>query len=221
MKTRSELIENDAYLLTKPGMQSLPFVFASPHSGDDYSQEFLAQSRLDATAIRRSEDCFVHELFHDAPVLGSPLMRARFPRAYLDPNREPYELDPKMFAGPLPSFVNSRSARVSVGLGTIARVVSNGAEIYRKKLDFAEVEQRIDRLYFPYHAMIKQLLVATRAKEIGVTEDQMIEEVTKEIPLRRANDPEDIAAMVVFLASLGARNITGQCYNVDGGLVTS
>ena len=164
MKSRSELIENDAYLLTKPSMQSLPFVFASPHSGDDYSQEFLAQSRLDATAIRRSEDCFVHELFHDAPVLGSPLIRARFPRAYLDPNREPYELDPKMFAGPLPGFVNSRSARVSVGLGTIARVVSNGAEIYHKKLDFAEVEQRIDRLYFPYHAMIKQLLVATRAK---------------------------------------------------------
>jgi len=164
MKMRPLLIENDAYLLTKPGVQSLPFVFASPHSGDEYSEAFLAQSRLDATAIRRSEDCFVHELFHDAPSLGSPLIRARFPRAYLDPNREPYELDPKMFSGPLPSFINSRSARVSVGLGTIARVVSNGAEIYRKKLDFAEVEQRIDRLYFPYHAMIKQLLVATRAK---------------------------------------------------------
>jgi len=64
-------------------------------------------------------------------------------------------------------------------------------------------------------------LVATRAKETGVTEDQMVEEFTKDIPLRRANDPEDIAAMVVFLASPGARNITGQCYNVDGGLVTS
>ncbi|MDC0655106.1 N-formylglutamate amidohydrolase [bacterium] len=164
MKTSPELIETEAYLLRKPSIQSLPFVFASPHSGDDYSEEFLAQSRLDATAIRRSEDCFVHELFHDAPILGSPLMQARFPRAYLDPNREPYELDPKMFVGPLPNFVNSRSARVSVGLGTIARVVSNGAEIYRKKLNFAEVEQRIDRLYFPYHAMIKQLLVATRAK---------------------------------------------------------
>ena len=98
MNPHSELIENDAYLLIKPGVQSLPFVFASPHSGDDYSEEFLAQSRLDATSIRRSEDCFVHELFHDAPALGSPLMRARFPRAYLDPNREPYELDPKMYS---------------------------------------------------------------------------------------------------------------------------
>lgn len=164
MTAPPESLENEAYVLTKANPQTLPFVFASPHSGDDYSEEFLAQSRLDATAIRRSEDCFVHELFQDAPRLGAPLIRARFPRAYLDPNREPYELDPTMFRGTLPSFVNSRSARVSVGLGTIARVVSNGAEIYRKKLDFSEVERRIDRLYFPYHAMIKQLLVATRAK---------------------------------------------------------
>jgi N-formylglutamate amidohydrolase len=164
MTAPPESLENEAYVLTKPNPQTLPFVFASPHSGDDYSDEFLAQSRLDATAIRRSEDCFVHELFQDAPRLGAPLIRARFPRAYLDPNRQPYELDPTMFKGSLPSFVNSRSARVSVGLGTIARVVSNGAEIYRKKLDFREVEQRIDRLYFPYHAMIKQLLVATRAQ---------------------------------------------------------
>ena len=164
MTAPPESLENEAYVLTKPNPQTLPFVFASPHSGDDYSDEFLAQSRLDATAIRRSEYCFVHELFQDAPRLGAPLIRARFPRAYLDPNREPYELDPTMFRGSLPSFVNSRSARVSVGLGTIARVVSNGAEIYRKKLDFREVEQRIDRLYFPYHAMIKQLLVATRAQ---------------------------------------------------------
>ncbi len=159
-----DVLQNEAYELIRPHEQMLPFVFASPHSGDNYSKEFLAQSRLDAIAIRRSEDCFVHELFGRAPELGGPLICALFPRAYLDPNREPYELDPKMFADPLPSFVNSRSARVSVGLGTIARVVSNGAEIYRKKLSFAEVERRIDRLYFPYHAMIKQLLVATRAK---------------------------------------------------------
>ncbi|MEQ8247177.1 MAG: N-formylglutamate amidohydrolase [Alphaproteobacteria bacterium] len=164
MEHPTDVVRNEAYELIRPRAQALPFVFASPHSGDAYSSAFLAQSRLDATAIRRSEDCFVHELFSSAPNLGSPLIRAVFPRAYLDPNREPYELDPKMFSDPLPSFANVRSARVSVGLGTIAKVVSNGAEIYRKKLRFAEVEQRIDRLYFPYHAMIKQLLVATRAK---------------------------------------------------------
>jgi len=164
MSPELDVQKNDAYEVIRPRQQTLPFVFASPHSGDEYPADFLAQSRLDGQAIRRSEDAFVHELFSRAPALGAPLIRAVFPRAYLDPNREPYELDPKMFADTLPSFVNARSARVSVGLGTIARVVSNGAEIYKRKLTFAEAEKRIDRLYFPYHAMIKQLLVATRAR---------------------------------------------------------
>lgn len=164
MTTGLNVQRNDAYELIRPQAQTLPFVFASPHSGDCYPADFVKQSRLDPMSIRRSEDCFVHELFAEAPRLGAPLIRAVFPRAYLDPNREPYELDPKMFSDALPSFANTRSARVSVGLGTIARVVSNGAEIYRRKLRFAEAEQRIDRLYFPYHAMIKQLLVATRAQ---------------------------------------------------------
>ena len=64
-------------------------------------------------------------------------------------------------------------------------------------------------------------IVATRARQEGVSEEAMIEELTRQIPLRRANEPEDIAAMAVFLASPAARNITGQCYNVDGGLVPS
>ncbi len=164
MSGETDVQTTEAFEVVRPQPQTLPFVFASPHSGDTYPPEFLEQSRLDGQAIRRSEDAFVHELFGRAPIQGAPLIRAAFPRAFLDPNREPYELDPKMFVDRLPNFVNTRSARVSVGLGTIARVVSNGAEIYRKKLTFAEAEQRIDRLYFPYHAMVKQLLVATRSR---------------------------------------------------------
>src|SRR6266702_6490215 len=60
---------------------------------------------------------------------------------------------------------------------------------------------------------------AARAAERGVTVEQMMAEQEAGIPIRRANTPEDIAAMAVFLASPGARNITGQSYNVDGGLV--
>ena len=64
-------------------------------------------------------------------------------------------------------------------------------------------------------------LVAQRAEKEGISLDDAIAKAVRPIPLRRANDPSDIAAMAVFLASPGARNITGQCYNVDGGLVTS
>ena len=60
-----------------------------------------------------------------------------------------------------------------------------------------------------------------RAAERGLTVAQLQAEQDAQIPIRRANSPEDIAAMAVFLASPGARNITGQAYNVDGGLVPS
>ena len=146
------------------GEQQVPLVLASPHSGADYPAEFLAASRLDPLTLRRSEDSYVDEIFSGVPPLGAPLLRARFPRAYLDPNREPFELDPSMFQDILPAFVNSRSPRVRVGLGTIARVVASGEEIYAHKLHFSEAVQRIDRLYRPYHRALRQLLAATRER---------------------------------------------------------
>ncbi|HYD16279.1 MAG TPA: N-formylglutamate amidohydrolase, partial [Hyphomicrobium sp.] len=82
------------FTILTPKVQSAPFVLCSPHSGRVYPREFLAQSRLDPLTLRKSEDCFVDELFQDAAELGVPMIAARFPRAYLDVNREPYELDP-------------------------------------------------------------------------------------------------------------------------------
>jgi N-formylglutamate amidohydrolase len=147
-----------------PASQTLPLVFASPHSGTDYPSEFLRASRLDPLTLRRSEDSYVDEIFGAAPALGAPLLRARFPRAYLDPNREPFELDPAMFEDELPAFVNTRSPRVRVGLGTIARVVATGEDIYARKLQVSEAMTRIDRLYRPYHRALRQLVTATRER---------------------------------------------------------
>ena len=142
----------------RPAEQSLPLVLASPHSGRDYSDDFVARSRLDARQLRRSEDAFVDELFAPAVDLGLPLLRALFPRAYVDPNREPFELDPAMFIDALPDYANTRSPRVAAGLGTIARVVANGAEIYREKLTVAEALQRIRSYYWPYHKALRELI---------------------------------------------------------------
>ncbi len=149
--------------LQQPVTRSLPLVLASPHSGTEYSAEFLAASRLDPMALRRSEDSFVNELFGAAPRLGAPLLSARFPRAYVDANREAYELDPSMFADPLPKFVNAQSPRVRMGLGTIARIVASGEEIYAKKLCFAEAQRRIEQLYQPYHQALRGLIQETEA----------------------------------------------------------
>jgi len=61
--------------------------------------------------------------------------------------------------------------------------------------------------------------VALRAREEGVSVDEMKRRRNSAIPLGRPNDPEDVAALAVFLASPGARNITGQSLNVDGGII--
>jgi N-formylglutamate amidohydrolase len=145
-----------------PDHQRAPLVFASPHSGTDYTAEFLRASPLDLMTIRRSEDSFVDELFAAAPSLGAPLLRAHFPRAFVDVNREPFELDPDMFEDELPSYANTQSTRVAAGLGTIARVVSSGQEIYRGKLRFADAADRIAGYYRPYHRALKSLVDDTR-----------------------------------------------------------
>ena len=147
--------------LRRPAACTLPLVLASPHSGADYPEEFLAASRLDPLTLRRSEDSYVDRLFAAAPELGAPLLAARFPRAYLDPNREAWELDPTMFADPLPGFVNARSPRVRMGLGTIARIVASGEEIYARKLRFAEARARVETLYQPYHQALRRLVGET------------------------------------------------------------
>ena len=144
-----------------PTRQTAPLIFASPHSGTKYEPAFIASSRLDEKSLRRSEDSFVDEIFAGAPEGGAPLLCALYPRAYLDPNREPYELDPEMFSEPLPSYVKTRSDRVRAGFGTIARMVASGAEIYAGKMSYAEAEQRIDRLYRPYHRALEGLIEAT------------------------------------------------------------
>ena len=145
----------------RPHRQTLPLVLGSPHSGRDYAPEFIAAARLDAHDLRRSEDSFVEELFAAGPARGAPLLCALFPRAFVDANREPYELDPEMFEDALPDYANTESRRVSSGLGTIARIVSAGAAIYGTKLRFAEAEQRIDAYYRPYHAALEGLIRET------------------------------------------------------------
>jgi N-formylglutamate amidohydrolase len=152
-----------SYEVLKPREQSAPFVLSSPHSGRVYPAAFLAQSRLDPMTLRRSEDCFVDQLFQHVAWLGAPLISARFPRAYLDLNREPFEIDPELVSEPLPGHANTQSMRVAAGLGTVARIVADGEPIYRERLSLNDVMARINQLYFPFHRELGRLLDETRA----------------------------------------------------------
>jgi N-formylglutamate amidohydrolase len=142
----------------EPAACRAPILFNSPHSGRVYPRSFLLASRLDLATLRRSEDSFVDELIAGVVERGHPLMRAHFPRCYVDVNREPYELDPRMFDGRLPSFANTRSMRVAGGLGTVARVVGDAQEIYDQRIPVDDALRRIEGLYKPYHRLLRRLM---------------------------------------------------------------
>jgi N-formylglutamate amidohydrolase len=155
---QSDYWDKPAFETVRPRRLTAPLVFNSAHSGRHYPERFLRMTRLDHLSIRQSEDAYVDELFGRAPHLGTPLLRAHFPRAYLDVNREPWELDPAMFCEPLFERCNTTSPRVAAGLGTLARVVAENKPIYQERLTLADARMRIEGIYQPYHQTLQKLL---------------------------------------------------------------
>jgi N-formylglutamate amidohydrolase len=139
-----------------------PLVFASPHSGRIYPADMRAAAGLSANAVRRSEDALVDRLLERAPESGCVVIAARYARAYIDVNREPYELDAAMFSDELPDYARARTARVAAGLGSIARIVAEGQEIYDRKLTFAEARARVEGVHRPYHSALSALMSEAR-----------------------------------------------------------
>jgi N-formylglutamate deformylase len=148
----------------RPAKQTVPFVFAVPHSGRLYPASFISASRLDALALRGSEDAFVDELFSSAPPCGAPMLVARFPRSYVDVNRAPGEIDSAMFINPPALETGPRTARLAAGLGLFPRVVRDGLEIYGHLLEGHEADFRFQNFYKPYHTMLAALVVETCAR---------------------------------------------------------
>jgi N-formylglutamate amidohydrolase len=149
---------SDYFDIVAPAQWTLPVVLNSPHSGSLLPPDLLRQSRLSPNVLRRSEDCYIDELFVSCVQYGAPLLRSRVSRAFIDLNREPHELDPRMFTTPLPGYMNGTSPRVLSGLGTIPRIVGEGDVIYHHKLELVEVMSRIDAIYRPYHRTLGTML---------------------------------------------------------------
>lgn len=136
-------------------------VFASPHSGREYSPRFLEAAQLDPHVLRSSEDAWVDQLIAAAPDLGVPVLAARVPRAFVDLNRGAEELDPALIAG---IRRGPHNPRVSSGLGVIPRVVSGGRVIYRGRIPVEEAHWRLAQYWHPYHQMLRDLLESQRAQ---------------------------------------------------------
>jgi len=189
--------------IAEPAALTSPLVFSSPHSGRFYPPEFLAASRLSPQALRSSEDMAVDQLFAAAPLHGAPLLKANYPRAYLDVNREAGELDPKLFDPPPPAHAKC-TLRVAAGLGVAPRVVSEGHAIYAGKIPLSEGLARIEAVHRPYHAQLRHLMERAWAK-FGVAILIDCHSMPSRMPTGNAHRPyEPVAADIVIGDRYGA-----------------
>ncbi|MDV7143329.1 N-formylglutamate amidohydrolase [Tropicimonas sp. TH_r6] len=204
-------MHNPSFRIDQPRNRTTSVVFASPHSGRDYGLEFLRRTMLDELGIRSSEDAFVDRLFDTAPDYGAPLIACHAPRAYVDLNRASDELDPAVIRG---LRVQRHNPRVSSGLGVIPRVVAGGRAIYRGKLDREEAQQRLDRIWHPYHENLQRLLDESRAtfgQAILVDCHSMPHEAVRTAPGRADKRPQ-----VVLGDRFGAACGSGIMERIEG-----
>jgi N-formylglutamate deformylase len=148
--------------LRAPRGAAHPVVFTSPHSGRCWPRDFVAESALPFDALRLSEDFLVDRLFATAPEHGFWLYAAQRPRAWLDLNRDPRELDPEMFSDPPPPEAVMETERVRAGLGVIPRIVAEGLEIHSRPISWAEGRRRLSEGYYPWHMGLQALLEGLR-----------------------------------------------------------
>ncbi|SEV87426.1 N-formylglutamate deformylase [Aliiroseovarius sediminilitoris] len=148
------------YTLTLPKAHTTSVVFASPHSGRDYPPAFMRNSALDEQALRSSEDAYVDQLYAAVPDHGAPFLMSNTPRAYVDLNRGPEELDPALING---LRRVDHNPRVSSGLGVVPRVVAGGRAIYRGKMSLGDAQSRLATHWHPYHTALQSLLDRSNA----------------------------------------------------------
>lgn len=142
-----------------------PLVLDSPHSGTCYPPDFRASCPMDV--LRRAEDTHVEKLYAFAPAMGASWIEARFPRSYLDVNRDLSEIDTEMIDGAWPGPVANDPkilSKVRLGKGLVWRTTDEGAPLYDRLLPVAEVQARIDACWRPYHAALARAIDAAHAR---------------------------------------------------------
>jgi N-formylglutamate deformylase len=152
---------SDAYTRHGPAQPRIALVLDSPHSGIEFPRDFdAAVSEFD---LRDGEDCFVDELYLPAIEQGVPLLAARYPRTYLDPNRHHGDIDLELIEGGRWPHEYVPSGKAAIGKALVWRTLDDGRPIYARKLQVDEVRSRIDRFHAPYHQSLAQLLAAAHA----------------------------------------------------------
>lgn len=136
-----------------------PFVFASPHSGAALPDDMGADPALSAARINGATDAMMDQMAASGPALGAPLIAARVSRAYVDLNRAPDTLDPRLIDG----IAGPGGPQAMAGYGVIHRLTGDGAALYARRLSLDEAQGRIVRVHAPYHAALRELMRAAQA----------------------------------------------------------
>lgn len=153
------------YTLVPPAGPAIPVLVDSPHSGMEWPDDFApAASRA---AILTTWDAFVDDLWGGAPSVGATLLCARFPRAYIDANRAPDDIDETLLAEPWPTPL-APTGYTQRGMGLIRRHALPQQPMYDRPLTVAEVAQRLARYYYPYRETLAAQLAGLQAR-FGVT----------------------------------------------------
>lgn len=141
-----------------------PVVLSVPHAGQNYTAELLAQARLPRHTLETLEDRLVDRLIWRATEAGATAFVAQAPRAEIDLNRDPRELDPAMIDPPLPPASVLPSARTRGGIGLIPSRIAGSGAIWTARLSQDELTRRVTRIHTPYHAAIGAALRSARER---------------------------------------------------------
>lgn len=151
------------YVLVTPPADPVPLLCDSPHSGSIYPQGFCID--LPFQVLQSAEDAWVDELWSGAVAAGATLLAANAPRTYIDVNRDLDDIDPACLAEPWPGTLNPTDKSLA-GCGLIWTRIRNHPLI-QHKLFVADIQNRIDRFYHPYHQVLEQQLAAM-VEQFGV-----------------------------------------------------
>ncbi|MBX9803813.1 MAG: N-formylglutamate amidohydrolase [Caulobacteraceae bacterium] len=151
---------DEAFVVLRPQTPGR-FVFASPHSGTVYPPEMGRDPSLSEASLRSAEDALVDRLIVPAADRSATVVLGRLGRAWVDLNRDPADLDPRLIDGAPDGAV---SARTAAGFGVIPRLTGDGQALYDRRLSLGEAQARLAGTHEPYHAALAEGMKAARAR---------------------------------------------------------
>jgi N-formylglutamate amidohydrolase len=147
-------VEPGLFLRYAPAGAAVPLLVDVSRSGREYPKNY--RSPLPFTVVHDNVSMYVEDLWAGAPEVGATLLYCSFPNTWIDVNRNELDMDPALVDGEWPVQLKP-TARTLEGLGLIKTRARYGEPFQERKLTIAEIEERLDRYYRPYHAELKRV----------------------------------------------------------------